>query len=301
MATHASYSHTPSVPRRSRGHTGPAQARPFWHPKPAAKSVPIGRHLPLPSLPRRFLETPSSPTRFVPQQLSVPLCSCNMCSGRGSKRQRYSPWKSHGSHIAKKKELLQFVWPKPWVDVAGMQFELWTRFVLRMVVKVGLMPAPSQQLNDTSMLEQHQFFLFVGVAMVDLQHAPQFFYASRWALLDWSVFVSKRSKFYNSALVPRRDLPADLPADTRQSTNVSWPFWMPIFLKLCRSIVGAPPEIDWNANRHDIFISSGVEVHNCTFAIDPDFRWYAPWHNGFHKWNAVRFALHWTSWRQIGG
>ena len=41
------------------------------------------------------------------------------------------------------------------------------------------MPAPSQQLNDTSMLEQHQFFLFVGVAMVDLQHAPQFFYANR--------------------------------------------------------------------------------------------------------------------------
>ena len=132
-----------------------------------------------------------------------------------------------------------------------------------MVVEVGLMPAPSY----TSILEQHNFFVFVGVAIVDPQHAPANFSMPIVGPCWTEAFSFQNDqKYFNSALVPRRDLPAD----TRRSTNVSWPFLDAHFSKICRSIVGSPSEIDWNANRHDMFISSAVEVHNCIFAIDPD-------------------------------
>lgn len=61
-----------------------------------------------------------------------------------------------------------------------------------MVVEVGLMPAPSY----TSILEQHNFFVFVGVAIVDLQHAPQIFLCQSLGLAGLKRFRFKTIKIF---------------------------------------------------------------------------------------------------------
>ena len=69
------------------------------------------------------------------------------------------------------------------------------------------------------------------------------FYANRWILLDRSVSISKRLKYFNAVVSSC----VCFGSGHRAIYNSQLATLDVQFRKLCRSIVGPPPERDWNA------------------------------------------------------
>ena len=81
-----------------------------------------------------------------------------------------------------------------------------------------------------------------------LQQASKFFYANRWILLGRSVSISKRLKYFNAVV----SSVACFGSGHRAIYNSQLAALDVHFRKLCRSIVGPPSEVDWNAAWNEI-------------------------------------------------
>ena len=75
-----------------------------------------------------------------------------------------------------------------------------------------------------------------------------FFYANRWILLDRSVSISKRVKYFNAVV----SSVACFGSGHRAIYNSQLATLDVHFRKLCRPIVGPPSEVDWNAAWNEI-------------------------------------------------
>ena len=79
-----------------------------------------------------------------------------------------------------------------------------------------------------------------------LQQASNSFYANRWILLDRNVSISKRLKYFNAAV-------SSVACSGHRAIYNSPLATLDVQLrKLCRSIVGPPPEVDWNAAWNEV-------------------------------------------------
>ena len=72
--------------------------------------------------------------------------------------------------------------------------------------------------------------------------------ANRWILLDRSVSISKRLKYFNAVV----SSVACFGSGHRATYNSQLATLDVHFRKLCRSIVGPPSDVDWNAAWHEI-------------------------------------------------
>ena len=81
-----------------------------------------------------------------------------------------------------------------------------------------------------------------------LQQASKSFYANRWILLDRSVSISKRLKYFNAVV----SSVACFGSKHRAIYSSQLSTLDVHFRKLCRSIVGPPSEVDWNAAWNEI-------------------------------------------------
>ena len=81
-----------------------------------------------------------------------------------------------------------------------------------------------------------------------LQQASKSFYANRWILLDRSVSISKRLKYFNAVV----SSVACFGSGHRAIYSSQLATLDVHFRKLCRSIVGPPSEVDWNAAWNEI-------------------------------------------------
>ena len=81
-----------------------------------------------------------------------------------------------------------------------------------------------------------------------LQQASKSFYANRWILLDRNVSVSKRLKYFNAVV----SSVACFGSGHRAIYNSQLATLDVHFRKLCRSIVGPPPEVDWNGAWNEV-------------------------------------------------
>ena len=81
-----------------------------------------------------------------------------------------------------------------------------------------------------------------------LQQASKSFCANRWILLDRSVSISKRLKYFNAVV----SSVACFGSGHRAIYNSQLATLDVHFRKLCRSIVGPPSEVDWNAAWNEI-------------------------------------------------